>query len=201
MTSLLMAAGCYGDDGHVQRLDVAGNPLGADRPLIVWRRSLPHGGRWPDPRALLSKLWDRDYDVTMLVMSRDWHAMSLSQVSAGHARDASAALGVIDLAYQEIFRAVRSDVSFELVNYEALTQRPQATVAQLMTRLGLKMPENFYVYDGNARHYGGIETLGRDVETVRANIAEKYGFTVPVSYAADLVAFVDEVSREMVNVS
>lgn len=36
----------------------------------------------------------------------------------------------------------------------------------------------------------------RDVETVRAAIRETYGFEVTAQYAADLVSFIEEVTRE-----
>lgn len=153
MTRLLVAAGCFGDGGHEQRLDKAI----LDHPLIAWRRSVPHRKQWPDVGGMIQQLQTHDYDVTVLVMSRDWHAMSLSQVAAPHVADVAAAHEHIQRAYCAIFDALcTTQTPFEVVNYEALTQRPQETVATLMQRLGLSVQQEVRVYDGNARYYEAV---------------------------------------------
>ena len=191
MTRLLIAAGCEGTDEHVQPWD-SQTPTA---PLIVWRRSLPHGGQWPDVQRLVARLQEADYAVTALVMSRDWHPMALSQIDNGHVADMAQAISHIQRAYGLIFPALAAlRIPFELINLEGLIARPQQAVAELVTRLGLAQPAAVEVYDANAKHYGGLEAIQGDVETVKATIRERYGFEAPDAYCRDLVSFVEALS-------
>ena len=83
---------------------------------------------------------------------------------------------------------------FELVNFEGLVQRPREAVAQLMALLGLPEPAPIGIYDANVKHYGGLEAIQGDVETVKATIRERYGFEPPDAYCRDLVSFVEALS-------
>lgn len=191
MTRLLIAAGCEGTDEHVQPWD-SQTPTA---PLIVWRRSLPHGGQWPDVQSLITRLQAAHYSVTALVMSRDWHPMALSQIDNGHVADMAQAIDHVRRAYGLIFPALAAtQTPFELVNFESLVARPQQAAAQLMTRLGLPVPECVEVFDANVKHYGGLEAIQGDVETVKATIRERYGFEAPDAYCRDLVSFVEALS-------
>lgn len=152
MSSILIAAGCYGDDTHEQRLDHA---IPENEPLLVWRRSVPHRGEWPNITGYLCDLQQAGYEVTTLIMSRDWHSMAISQEQAPHAADVDIAQRNIRDAYRHIFK-YRIGV-FEIVNYEALTQRPEGTIRYLLCRLGL--PEVGIVpavYDGNLKYYVNV---------------------------------------------
>lgn len=193
MTRLLIAAGCYGDDGHVQRLDRAI----PDVPRLAWRRSLPHDQQWPDVQAIVTKLRTHGYSVSALVMSRDWHAMIASQLAAPHVATEIAAFGNIRNAYHQIFHDLAElHLRFEVVNYEALVLRPRATVTALMARLALPAPDMVSIYDGNAKHYAGLADFAdMDRDQVSAAIEAKYGFTPPAAYVTDLLAFVDEVTQ------
>lgn len=153
MTGILIAAGCYGDSGHEQRLD-SGIP--DNEPLIVWRRSVPHRGQWPQLNVAFNLLERNGYEVTVLIMSRDWHSMAISQELAPHADDVDVAQENIRRAYIHIFQHIRSN-RFEIVNYEALTQRPGGTIKYLCGRLGLPEPVNPpAIYDGNSRYYPDV---------------------------------------------
>lgn len=194
MTSLLIEAGCYGDAGHVQRWD---KNLPDFEPCIVWRRSLPHGGKWPDVGQLIARLQDSGYTVTAVIMSRDWHAMSRSQVDAGHTLDPAGAIANIQEAYRLIFEAINpTALRFELVNYESLVQRPREAVAQLMARLGLPEAKGVHIHDANAKHYRGVGMLSGDVETFKAACRESYGFAPPDGYCLDFISFIDSMKRE-----
>lgn len=155
MTKLLIAAGCEGDDGNEQRWD-EGLPQGDQ---VVWRRSLPHGGVWPDLDEVLWGLNGRGYQVLFLVMSRDWHAMGDSQVQAGHVSDMETALKHIRDAYSRICATLTiTGYPFEIVNYETLVRPGGEAVARLMERLGLTIVRPVDIYDGNAKYYKYVRT-------------------------------------------
>lgn len=138
------------------------------------------------------------YHVTFIIMSRDWHSMAISQEQAPHAESTEEALANIQRAYRAIFSDLPPGDRYEIVNYEALIQRPAGTVRYLFRRLGLPEPESLpHIYDGNARYYGeSLEavTANGDVGKVITEIRDTWGFEPPAEYAAALVRFVDEVA-------
>lgn len=193
MTRLLVAAGVEGDFGHDQRWE---DSLPSEEPLVAIRRSVPHRRQWPDIAGLVGDLRARRYEVTAIVTSRDWHSMIISQQAAPHAESVEEALAHIRRAYCDIFSALGlRETPYEVVNYEALTQRPAKMLAYLFQRLGLPVPESIpYIYDGNARYYR--ETLSvvvesGEVEMVKSDIRDVWGVDVTDEYAAALIQFVD----------
>lgn len=155
VTRLLIAAGCWGDDGHKQRMDgMSRATLLTLRPApLVWRRSVPHNGQWPDVRGIVEGLRDCGYTVTALVVSRDWHAMACSQLHAPHVKSVAEALQNISQAYRRIFAGLGEDVPFEVVNYEALVAHPRPVLRYLARRLGLSEPADVQVHDANEKWY------------------------------------------------
>jgi len=156
MTQLLMGVGCFGDYTHDQRLDEPG--LWPDEQRLVWRRSVPHRHNMPDVFLCIMRMRSNGYNTTVLVMSRDWHSMAISQEQIGHVKSTTEALSNIQLAYTYIFNSLLdATVAFEIVNYEALVARPQECAHYLFNRIGLgssKQPKlPVVVYDGNARYY------------------------------------------------
>lgn len=103
MARVLCECGCYGDSGYSQRLDDLRFQEAPGR--IVFRRSLPHGGKWP-PLYRLTKLMDAaGYEVLPVLMLRDWQILARAQVRAGHAQDENEAHSNIVRAYQLILSA------------------------------------------------------------------------------------------------
>jgi hypothetical protein len=150
-TRLLMNAGCFGDTGHPQAIDRDGFP--DDNPLIVWRRSLPFAGRWPNLPQMVNRL-DRYDTVTAIITCRDWHAMISSQLVKGHARGGEDALSNIRHAYKRIYHMLGrfTHVQPIMISYEALVQRPGRYGGEMLRMMGLQ-PANIDVYDGNEKHY------------------------------------------------
>lgn len=148
LTKLLIGAGCAGDDGDVQRWDT--QPFEGN--LVVWRRSVPHGGEWPDLAKCIRRMESQGYEVRILVTSRNWHAVMNSQVKTGHVQRPAQAVENIRGAYRCIFGAILySMVQFEIVNYESLIRPGSGTVPRLMESLGLRLDAPTYLYDGNKK--------------------------------------------------
>lgn len=155
MTEILVRAGCFGDYGHKQRLDGDLSAIESLSMDVVFRRSLPYAGRWPN----LHKIWRVarrcGYRVYVVVMSRDWNAMAQSQVRVGHTSTVDEALRNIRRAYREIFRFVDKVIGWNyiLVNYEAMQR--DGYRRWVLHALNLSMYTPFQFVNGNAKYYGG----------------------------------------------
>jgi hypothetical protein len=153
LTRLLIHAGGQGDGDAVQRWDAS--PPSGESP-IVWLRSVPHAGQWPDLVGWLEGLHGTGYAVQVVVTTRDWFAQACSQVRAGHVYTSSQAERHQQAAYLAIFAALaRLEVPFLLLSYEALVQHPHAVMRRLCDRLGLTWPGTLPepIVDGNLPYY------------------------------------------------
>lgn len=122
LTRLLMAGGCAGDGEDEQRWDTQ-PPEG---PLVVWRRSVPHGGEWPSVRSLIERLASYGYTTHPVVITRDWIATASSQVEVGHVARAAVAHAHLVLANWLIWSGLAEGHTEPplVVSYEAL-QSPE----------------------------------------------------------------------------
>lgn len=157
LTRCFIKAGCAGQYTHEQAFD---KELPLPEHPIVWRRSVPYWGEWPDIAHCLFRLTRIGYIPHAVVITRDWYATACSQVANKHALD-------VELAERQMQRAMRyiysnlmeAGVDFTWVTYEGLVQRPKATLEWLMERFGLPVPD-IEVHDGNAKYYALIKANG-----------------------------------------
>jgi len=160
VTRLCVANGCAGDDEHDQRWD-HGLPSPEDHPLIVWRRSIPHGAEghsrhFPELPELVRQLRSADYDVVLLVATRCWRATVKSQVAMNHVPSEALALENLRKAYlitiPKVNRmALQGGLEVHFVAYEALRD-PRAQVA-LLGAIGIPSRATLDVTDENAKHF------------------------------------------------
>ena len=150
-TRLLIAAGCEGGDGRAQVWDT--HTPTAD--LIVWRRSVPHGGEWPDIGRMLVQLEWEGYAPFVVITIRDWLPTIRSQVANHPPGSEKEAIAHIREAYRQIFNAI-GERPFDFANYDALVARPQAAADALLKRIGLPSVEGVPIFDGNAKHYEAV---------------------------------------------
>lgn len=121
-------------------------------PLVVWRRSVPHGGRFPDIVHMAGKLRERHYDVVAVIVERDDKATAGSQVKWRHVPDTDTAMRNIAEARGHIVTGVaEADIRHVHVAYETLVAAPRAQET-LLRDLGLEVPAApVPVWDGNAK--------------------------------------------------
>lgn len=152
-TRLLVAAGCWGDDGHPQRLDNFAFMRAPD--LIVLRRSVPHATQWPPIAEIVGLMRAAKYEVYGIVTTRDMFCMVSSQVRVGHVPAPAHAWRNIRFAYKHIFKEIDEvGIWYVVSSYEALIQRPKEYSAWLGGVLGLPAPKGIEIRDGNAKYYG-----------------------------------------------
>lgn len=151
VTRILINAGCKGDSGHWQEFD---EKLPKNLPHIVWRRSILHGGIWPDIVALIAELRDAGYSVSAIVTFRELFANAMSQIASRYAVTVNEVYERIPQIYTHIFKAlISTEVQFETVSYESLVLHPVETQRELLNRLGLKAEKEIRIFDGNEKHY------------------------------------------------
>ena len=81
LTRAFISAGCWGNGGHVQRLD-ARPKFDVFPDLIVFRRSLPHfhgASRWFDVGEIQENIKNAGYELTTVAIMRDPAITALSQ--------------------------------------------------------------------------------------------------------------------------
>lgn len=155
MTRLLVEGGCWGDHGHAQRLDNRHLKTAAN--LIVWRRSLPHSGRWPPVAQMMRDLQGVGYGLTVLVMVRERMAMARSQLLRGHVASLAQAYGNIKTAYTMIFEAILMITvdDWTLIPFGTLALDGKAFLPGLFEGWGLQAPHTV-VRDENLKHYQAV---------------------------------------------
>ena len=158
-TKIFIQNGVYGDDGHVQRLDSPGAIRGVEALPFVIRRSLPHGGRWPDLGGLYRLMVDRLASDNagkpgVVITVREPLALARSQVRNRHVKDITAAQHNILRAYLAIMRFVLSaHPGFYILPYEALVLHAREAQSALLRWAGVPSQNPVYTYDGDVKYY------------------------------------------------
>lgn len=160
VTRILIKAGCLGSDEHIQKWDDAEFPS-PEHP-IVFRRSVPHGGKWPDIQQYIEQLRQKGYYVQAVVTARDWHAACKSQMHHHHVKNEDEGYKNLKNVYPYVFKTLdHFQVPYIMINYESIIanhlsinetlkflQLPQLTEAAL---------HSLSLYNGNEQWYKFLE--------------------------------------------
>jgi len=174
ITEFCIRAGFFGDSGHGQRLDHLKFDAAPDR--IVFRRSLPHAGAWPDLLDIHSRLEKANYtNIHYIFVFRDPRYNVLAQLRVGHVREAKQ-------GYENILRALNDSwEAFQILDVEPLVVVYEQWVESEELRdviaavLGVETPEmDFYnandKYNANSvppsQKLDAIYTLARKLRIV-----------------------------------
>jgi len=152
LTRILMAGGCVGSGVHHQVFDTV-EPTST---VIVMRRHYPTFMRpaWAKSENIITSLEAIGYSVRALIITRDWHSMTQSQLAAPHADSYEAAREMSQAVWRRIFVEMPANTDFMTVSYEALVQRPLPTIARIFDYLGLKQVHAIEaIADGNEKYY------------------------------------------------
>lgn len=174
ITGALIALGCTGDDGHVQRFDGddvnsrAGDANAIDLvalrnapPPVVFRRSFPHGvrsgsdaQRWLRVAEVIGRFRDCGLEPHVVVTVRESECVVRSQVRRFPVTR-EVAMANIERAYREIFAGIlAAGVGFTVVPYESLVAGGSDAIRRLGAQLGLHAESvpALEVFDANAKY-------------------------------------------------
>lgn len=131
----------------------------ADPNVFVLRRSYPHAGEWPKFRHLLEECRFRNYyDIHVVFILRDFYVTAQSVLRRDPERNLlqlynnqSSAVAEIGNIIEPLWGIMAE--RFTYVTYEAFVESEGFRRWLFEERLGLPFPEDFDVYDGNAKYY------------------------------------------------
>lgn len=132
MVKVLINGGCKGTSDHFQDFDH--QPIKGD--YIVWRRSVPHNHQDVYLDEMLRRL--SEYEITIIVMVRNWDALEKSQIAAPHVSCLAEAQYNIPKAYKSIFeQLIKLELDYILIPYESLILNPVLVQQKIYERFGL----------------------------------------------------------------
>ena len=152
-TEILLGAGCVGDPENEQRWDSQMPVWGVDDP-VVWRRSVPHGEKYPDIVAMIERLRGVGCQVYAYVTVRDWTSMLHSRVLGAGIINYEVAAQRAQWAYPHIFDSINAaHVPYAMVSYEAIVQHGAEYARRILALFGLEPGEMPVIVNGNAKYY------------------------------------------------
>ena len=151
VTRMLVEAGCAGNADHYQWFDdheFDGSP-------VVWRRSFPHGHRWPDLVEMVGRLEEEGYEAEALVVVREHHSNVRSHIYRGRSPGPVVARAILEQAFVRLFGELgKVGIPFAVITYEAICAAPEAMQGWLSEYLGLPAVSAVEVEDGNKKWRG-----------------------------------------------
>lgn len=152
-TKILIGAGCNGDAGNEQRWDNECPVFGRDDP-VVWRRSVPHGEKYPDIVEMVEQLRGAGCQVCAYVTMRDWTSILNSRVINAGIISYEIASQRLQWAYPHIFSQLQSTkVPFATVSYEAIMEHGVKYIKRMLKIFGLDVGAIPEIIPGNQKYY------------------------------------------------
>jgi hypothetical protein len=145
LTEAFIKAGCYGDSSIDQRMD----DMNFSEDLIVFRRSLPHGGIWPNIPYIISKM--AGYTIRPIMILRDKAYTIKSQIKNQHVATEIEAIDNIRFGIEYAYRNLAAEgLSLTVVLYETFVKYPEVR-GLFFKSFGLVSPSMEF-HDGNLQY-------------------------------------------------
>jgi len=115
-----------------------------DHTLIVWRRSFPYGWRgspadttWPNLSDMIQQLKNKNYEIKVLVIQRDFIPMYKSQQFWHHVRTKKETIDNYQKGLPMIFEGIKQ-LPFYCVYYESLLKNASIILKEVFNWLGVE---------------------------------------------------------------
>jgi hypothetical protein len=142
LTRIFIDSGCIGSDDHDQFFDSA-PPL--EEMNVVWRRSIPHGGiKEPNIEEMYNHLISNNYNITIIVISRDIFCTIFSQIQNNHVENKHQSIENIQNSFLFLFNLIKKlNAKYFMINYESLILHKDWTIDNLskLINFNLKIPD------------------------------------------------------------
>jgi len=164
-TRILCESGCFGDFEHYQRLDefVNNNVDDLDKittsPLIVFRRSVPHGEVDPNVKEIVNKFEAFDCTPVFIVPIRNLYELCKSKVNNNHKETMQEAFDAVQREIQFISHSVLNlGLSYYCFNTSFLFKEPEVALYNFSKFIKLEISVNnvlTFLYDADKNHIIG----------------------------------------------
>ena len=149
LTEAFIKSGCYGDSDIDQRMD----DMNFSESLIVFRRSLPHGGIWPNIPHIADTMKQSGYRIHPVIILRDKFYTIKSQIKNQHVTTEAEAIDNIRYGIEYAYRNLSAvGLNPAVVLYEVFVKYPEVREV-FFKSLGL-MPPLMEFHDGNLQYKG-----------------------------------------------
>lgn len=164
-TRILCESGCFGDFEHYQRLDEFVNNNVDDlnkittAPLIVFRRSVPHGDADPNVKEIIDKFKLFDYVPVFIVPIRNLYELCKSKMNNNHKGTIQEAFDAVQREIQFIANSILNiGFSYYCFNTSFLFREPEIALYNLSKFIKLEISVNSiltFLYDADKNHIVG----------------------------------------------
>ena len=140
-----VSAGCYRDSRHASGTEP---DFSESRDPLVFRRSLPHAGAWPDLRKYAALMLRAGFRVQPIIIFRDWNATVQSVLR----RNPETRASVVEANMRKAIRAIGYLADPIYITYEAFCFHPEFRKWLFVEKLGLTEPDIEIKY-ANPKYY------------------------------------------------
>jgi hypothetical protein len=167
ITRILCESGCFGDYDHYQRLDEFVTDhnedlysIIGDSKLIVFRRSVPHGGEFPDFKKMFYKFYSKPHKIKIttpyiIVTTRNIFELCKSKMNNNGKESIEDAYESFQLEMRHIFKEVIGFDHILFFNTSFLFKFPEISLKSLSTWSGLDISVEkviSFLYDADKNH-------------------------------------------------
>lgn len=150
LTEAFVRAGYKGDYSHRQRLDHGDLTDAPEK--IVFRRSCPHGGQFPNLYEIVHRLQKADYVVRPVIIFRDKDVTVKSQVIARHVENETKSRENIERALFELFtNFVEIDLIPVVIYYKSFVSSEKVR-ENFFKQFGVNSPEQMKFFNADSKY-------------------------------------------------
>lgn len=168
LTQAFIEAGCRGSAEHRQPMDDLDFRYPDEQP-IVFHRSLPHGGKWPDLREIADRMAECGYDIVPIFSYRKTDYLVAHQLRTDREHEGEPVPAYADhpedvqmhlrLAMNQAYGlAAWVNHPLVVVPYEAFVESEMAQL-QFFEVLGLPLPKMAFYNANEHERYAAVEAL------------------------------------------
>jgi len=125
---------------------------------IVWRRSMPHAGKWNFLPDMIEELQDKGWEIQAFVTTRDWLCQMQSRIDNGFS-EPETVFEQNQKAYEIILNDLTNyNIPFYFISYEQLLEYKFLYINQILDFFDLPQlgEGSIEIKNGNQKYYNEV---------------------------------------------
>lgn len=153
VTKIFIESGCFGDDGHNQKLDQ--NTELNDIDTLVFRRSVPHSRVFPDIKGIQDRFEKQGFEVFWVIVVRDWTCTAESAPKYGHKGCVQSARKCLPGEWRYIGDNLKHMKKFYFILTSALFLEPLRSLKSLENWIGMSINYGIVkeIFDADEKYF------------------------------------------------